>query len=140
MSETRHWDERRSITISLRLKEGEQDYRYFPEPDIPAVTLSQEYLEGVRRATPEVPEARAERYVRDFQLAPQTAAELSRDEVLSRFFEQTAKSFNRGPEIANWLLGEVTEQARSKLSGAEPSVTPQGLSELLEMLQRGRLT
>jgi aspartyl-tRNA(Asn)/glutamyl-tRNA(Gln) amidotransferase subunit B len=140
VSETRHWDERRSITISLRLKEGEQDYRYFPEPDIPAVILSQKYLAGVRSATPEVPEARAERYVRDFRLAPQTAAELSRDEVLSRFFEQTAQSFKSGPEIANWLLGELPEQARSKLSGAAPSVTPQGLAELLEMLESGRVT
>ncbi|MDA4113466.1 MAG: Asp-tRNA(Asn)/Glu-tRNA(Gln) amidotransferase subunit GatB [Thaumarchaeota archaeon] len=140
VSETRHWDERRSITISLRLKEGEQDYRYFPEPDIPAVILSQGYLEQVRSATPEVPEARAERYVRELNLAPQTAEELSRDEGLSLFFEETVRSFKKGPEIANWLLGEVPEQTRPKLTGEERSVTPQGLSELLAMLDSGRVT
>jgi aspartyl-tRNA(Asn)/glutamyl-tRNA(Gln) amidotransferase subunit B len=140
VSETRHWDERRSITISLRLKEGEQDYRYFPEPDIPAVILSREYLDRVRDATPEVPEARAERYVSEFRLAPQTAAELSRDEVLSRLFEDTIKSFRKGPEVANWLLGEIPEQTRSALSGPKPSVTPQGLSELLAMLDSGKVT
>jgi aspartyl-tRNA(Asn)/glutamyl-tRNA(Gln) amidotransferase subunit B len=140
VSETRHWDERRSITISLRLKEGEQDYRYFPEPDIPAIILSQEYLDRVRDATPEVPDARAERYVSEFRLAPQTAAELSRDEVLSRFFEETVKSFKKGPEIANWLLGELSEQTRSTLSGAKPSIIPEGLSELLTMLDAGKVT
>jgi aspartyl-tRNA(Asn)/glutamyl-tRNA(Gln) amidotransferase subunit B len=139
-NETRHWDERRSITISLRLKEGEQDYRYFPEPDLPAVTIGEEFLERVRRATPEVQAARADRYVRDFHLNAQVAGELSRDEALSRFFEETAKTFGKPTEIANWLIGESRGTVRSRLVGGSPPVTPAGLSELLAMLDRGELT
>ncbi len=71
-AETRHWDERRSITISLRLKEGEQDYRYFPEPDLPdAHSFPAEFLRRVGDAMPEVPEARAERYQGSFGLTAQ---------------------------------------------------------------------
>jgi aspartyl-tRNA(Asn)/glutamyl-tRNA(Gln) amidotransferase subunit B len=139
-NETRHWDERRSITISLRLKEGEQDYRYFPEPDLPAVTIGAEFLEKVRGAAPEVQSARADRYVRDYRLSTQVAGELSRDETLSRFFEETAKIFGKPTEIANWLLGEFRSPVRSKLAGESPPVTPAGLSELLVMLDGGELT
>ncbi len=140
VNETRHWDERRSITISLRLKEEEQDYRYFPEPDLPAVSLSPEFLEGVRRATPEVQDARAQRYVRDYLLGAQIAGELSRDEILSRFFEETLKTFEKPAEIASWLIGEVRGPARAKLSAESPPVTPAGLSELLTMLNEGKVT
>jgi aspartyl-tRNA(Asn)/glutamyl-tRNA(Gln) amidotransferase subunit B len=140
VSETRHWDERRSITISLRLKEEEQDYRYFPEPDLPAVLIGPEFLEMVRSETPEVPEARAERYVGEYRLSAQAAAELSRDESLSRFFEETTRSFRNPAEIANWLLGEFRDQVRGKLEGPEPPVTPQGLAELLQMVEAGQAT
>jgi aspartyl-tRNA(Asn)/glutamyl-tRNA(Gln) amidotransferase subunit B len=139
-NETRHWDERRSITVSLRLKEGEQDYRYFPEPDLPAVSIDAEYLEKVRREMPEVPAARAERFVREYRLSAQTAEELSRDEVLSRFFESTAKSYQGTKEIANWLLGEFRELDRARLESLEPPVTPGGLAELLEMVESREVT
>ncbi len=139
-NETRHWDERRSITISLRLKEEEQDYRYFPEPDIPAVSLGAEFVNRVRRETPEVPEARADRYVGDFRLNAQTAGELSRDGRLSRFFEETAMLFNQPAVVANWLLREFRQQDRGKLDGPEPPVTPQGLAELLRMVEAGQAT
>lgn len=139
-AETRHWDERRSITISLRVKEGEQDYRYFPEPDVPAVALNGEYLAGVRRAAPEVPEVRAERYMRRYGLSPQAARALSRDALLAAFFEETEKSYAGGPEIANWLLGEVREGDRKALEGSEARVTPRSLADLLARIERGELT
>ena len=140
VTETRHWDERRSITISLRVKEEEQDYRYFPEPDLPSVALGTEFLERVRGETPEVPEARAERYVRDHHLSAQTARELARDEVLSRFFEKTSKHFDQPTEIANWLLREFHDEARKELEGPNPPVTPQALAELLAMVREGKAT
>jgi aspartyl-tRNA(Asn)/glutamyl-tRNA(Gln) amidotransferase subunit B len=139
-NETRHWDERRSITISLRLKEGEQDYRYFPEPDLPAISIGEKFLEKIRRATPEVQGVRAARYVRDYHLNAQVAGELSRDEELSRFFEETAKTFGKPTEIANWVIGEFRGPVRSKLMGEAAPVTPAGLSELLAMLDGGDLT
>ncbi|MGA2665309.1 MAG: Asp-tRNA(Asn)/Glu-tRNA(Gln) amidotransferase subunit GatB [Nitrososphaerales archaeon] len=140
VNETRHWDERRSITISLRLKEEEQDYRYFPEPDLRPVALGRDFLERVRRETPEVPEVRAERYVRELGLSPQSAGEISRDEALSRFFELAAAASGRPAEVANWIAGEFREEHRRALEGPEPRLRPQGLADLLSMVRRGELT
>jgi aspartyl-tRNA(Asn)/glutamyl-tRNA(Gln) amidotransferase subunit B len=140
VNETRHWDERRSITISLRLKEGEQDYRYFPEPDLPAVTLTAEYVAGVGKDTPEVSEVRAARYMKEYGLAAQIAGELSKDVALSRFFEETAAVYKSGPEVANWVMGESREQIQRMLAGEGKVVSPQSLSELLRMVETGGVT
>ena len=140
VNETRHWDERRSITISLRLKEGEQDYRYFPEPDLPAVALSREYVASVRRGTPEVPEARAKRYVEQYGVAKQIATELSRDEPLSRYFEETAEIAGKGPEVANWVMGDSRERIQKMLAGEGKRVPPQGLADLLRLVDQGKAT
>src|SRR5271155_1142440 len=82
-SETRHWDERRSITIALRSKEEEQDYRYFPEPDLRPIVLSPKAIAQVNKAMPEVADARAARYVKEFGLSPQLAKELAASKELS---------------------------------------------------------
>ena len=139
-NETRHWDERRSITISLRLKEGEQDYRYFPEPDLPPIPLPEEFVARVRRSTPEVPEARAERYVRQYGLSAQVALELSKDATVSRFFEETVAIHKSGSDVANWLVGESREQLGKMLAGDGAKVTPQSLSALLGMVARSEVT
>lgn len=142
VNETRHWDERRSITISLRLKEGEQDYRYFPEPDLPVVRLPRELIERIRAATPEVPEARARRFIEQYSLSPQVALELSNDQTLSSFFEATASLYGGGPvEVANWLVSESREQVQRMLSGPPPrNVSPEKLSSLLGMVRDGKIT
>jgi aspartyl-tRNA(Asn)/glutamyl-tRNA(Gln) amidotransferase subunit B len=140
VGETRHWDERRSITISLRLKEGEQDYRYFPEPDIPIVTLRADYVAMVRKGTPEVPEARAERYVKEYGLAMQIATELSRDAALSRYFEETSALNKRGPEVANWVMGDSRERIQKMLAGGGKAVSAQSLAELLGMVETRKVT
>ncbi len=140
VNETRHWDERRSITISLRLKEGEQDYRYFPEPDLPAVVLSEEFVERVRVETPEVPEARANRYVRDYSLTAQVAMELSRNAALSRLFEETVAIHRNGPDVANWITGESRAEVQKTLMGPGRETLPRRLAELLAMISQGKMT
>jgi len=139
-NETRHWDERRSITISLRLKEGEQDYRYFPEPDLPPVILTEEMVAGFKQAMPEVPESRAQRYVEEYGLSPQVAMELSRNPALSRFFEQTVLSLKNGPEAANWVVGESREHIERMLAGGDSKVSPENLARLLRMVVDDKLT
>jgi aspartyl-tRNA(Asn)/glutamyl-tRNA(Gln) amidotransferase subunit B len=140
VNETRHWDERRSITISLRLKEGEQDYRYFPEPDLPAVVLGAGFVKGVNKDTPELPDVRAARYIKQYGLPNQIAGELSKDLALSRYFEDTVSIHKRGPEVANWVMGDSREQVQGMLAGKSVKVTPQHLSDLLRMLEDGKLT
>jgi aspartyl-tRNA(Asn)/glutamyl-tRNA(Gln) amidotransferase subunit B len=139
-AETRHWDERRSITISLRLKEGEQDYRYFPEPDLPMLTISEEYLQRVRGTMPEVAEVKAERFLKRYRLTAQIAREVARDASIALFFEAVVSFHAKPSDVANWLTGEFREEIRKSLDEKRPRITAGGLAELLEMLDAGRVT
>ncbi len=86
--ETRHWDEARGVTISLRVKETEEDYRYMPDPDIPPVLLSKELVEEVKRALPELPWERERRFVEEYGIDPSDAHTLVLDKELGEFFEE----------------------------------------------------
>ena len=107
-SETRHWDERRSITIALRSKEEEQDYRYFPEPDLLPVFLEPDEISRVRAAMPEVADAKASRYAKEFGLSAQLAKELAANRELSRFFEECARLHDGYQEMAGLIVGEMS--------------------------------
>ncbi len=86
--ETRHWDEARGVTVSLRTKETEEDYRYMPDPDIPPLKVTGEMVEEVRRSLPELPWERERRYVETFSIDPSTAHALIKEKELADFFEE----------------------------------------------------
>ena len=135
-SETRHWDERRSITIALRSKEEEQDYRYFPEPDLPPVLLDESAVSKVRTSMPEVSEARATRYVRDFGLSPQLAKELAASKGLSAFFDSCAKLDDGYREMAGLIVGTISAD---EASGENPP-TPEEFVDLVRSVESGSIT
>ena len=132
-SETRHWDERRSITISMRSKEEEQDYRYFPEPDLPPIVLSDSEIAAVRRAMPEVADARAARYSKEFGLSPQLAGELAADPDLSTFFDRCAAMYDGYQDMASLIVGELTGETLAKTS-------PEGVVALGKALGSSSIT
>jgi len=135
-SETRHWDERRSITIALRSKEEEQDYRYFPEPDLRPIVLEPGTIAGVRRTMPEVADARASRYAKEFGLSKQLAKELAANKGLSAFFEECAKLGGGHQETAGLIVGE--------LSGGPPAsasaLPPEEFVALVKMVESSAIT
>ncbi len=131
-SETRHWDERRSITIALRSKEEEQDYRYFPEPDLQPVLIEPQQIETVRKAMPEVAHTKATRYEKDFGLSPQFARELAANKGLSSFFDECARLDHGYQEMAGLIVGE--------LSGREHEVSPAEFVGLVQMIESGSIT
>ncbi len=135
-SETRHWDERRSITIALRSKEEEQDYRYFPEPDLNAIVLEPGAIEEVRSRMPEVNDARASRYARDYGLSPQLAGELAAHKALSDFFERCARTSDAYQEMAGLIVGELDESA---LTG-DRAIPPQAFVDLVGMIVSSSIT
>ncbi|MEM2760645.1 MAG: Asp-tRNA(Asn)/Glu-tRNA(Gln) amidotransferase subunit GatB [Nitrososphaerales archaeon] len=106
-AETRHWDDTRRITVQSRTKEEEQDYRYFPEPDIPAVSLGEELIEYLQKNMPELPEARKSRFIENFGLSEHTAQVLIDEKGMADFFEEATKSYGNAQEIANWLVTDV---------------------------------
>jgi len=135
-SETRHWDERRSITIALRSKEAEQDYRYFPEPDLPPIVVDQGKIAKVRKAMPEVSDAKAARYEKEFGLSSQLAKELAANKELSAFFEESAKLHDGHKEIASLIVGELSGRS----SATRDAITPEEFVELVRMLESSSIT
>jgi aspartyl-tRNA(Asn)/glutamyl-tRNA(Gln) amidotransferase subunit B len=137
-SETRHWDERRSITIALRSKEEEQDYRYFPEPDLLPIVLPPESITEIRATMPETTGSKASRYVREFRLSPQLAKELAANGALSRFFEDSALLYDGYQDLAGLIVSELPETIGS--AGAKPKISPEEFVELARKIGYGAIT
>jgi aspartyl-tRNA(Asn)/glutamyl-tRNA(Gln) amidotransferase subunit B len=141
-SETRHWDERRSITIALRSKEEEQDYRYFPEPDLPPVDLPPGRIVEIRGSMPETADSKTSRYIREYGLSPQLAKEIAANAELSRFFEECARLYDGYQEMAGLITGELSERVDdgegSRQGGR--SITPDEFVGLVRMIVSGAIT
>jgi len=144
VQETRGWVEEKGITVSQRSKEYAHDYRYFPEPDLPPLTFSRQWVEELRRQLPELPDARRERFMTYYGLPAYDASLLTGSKTMADYFE-TCLDHGSNPKwaktVSNWLLGEFTRLLN--LSGgdiAEAKVKPQQLVELLKMLEQATLS
>jgi aspartyl-tRNA(Asn)/glutamyl-tRNA(Gln) amidotransferase subunit B len=106
-SETRHWDDARKVTKESRTKEEEQDYRYFPEPDIPLVILGNEFVSFIKQSIPELPDTRKERFMSKYGLSAHIAQVLIGNKELADFFESTLMIYPSPKEIANWIVTDL---------------------------------
>ena len=106
-SETRHWDDARKVTKESRTKEEEQDYRYFPEPDIPLVMLESEFVSFIKQSMPELPDIRKERFMSKYGLSAHIAQVLIGNKELADFFESTLMIYLSPKEIANWIVTDL---------------------------------
>ncbi len=145
--ETRGWVENRGVTVSQRSKEYADDYRYFPEPDLPPLIINHAWVEEIRAGLPELPDARRERYVRDFGLSEQDANIMTEDKALGDYFEQVmtlsqAKDYKaRARSVSNWLLSEVVRLLRANgIPSDEIPLAPTALSNLIDLLDKERIT
>src|ERR671931_256384 len=105
--ETRHWDDKRKVTKQARVKEEEQDYRYFPEPDIPTVVLSISFLSSLKTKMPELPDERKTRFITNYGLSEHVSQVLIDNKELADFFESAVKVYSSPKEIANWIVSEL---------------------------------
>jgi len=138
--ETRGWDDDRGVTVSQRSKEEAHDYRYFPEPDLPPIFVSREWVEAIRARLPELPDARRERYIRDFGLSRYDAIQLTASLGTSTFFERTIAIYPKPKAVANWIQGELFRVARELGSEVEETqVTPEYLAEILSFVDEGAI-
>jgi aspartyl-tRNA(Asn)/glutamyl-tRNA(Gln) amidotransferase subunit B len=106
-AETRHWDDTRKVTKQARTKEEEQDYRYFPEPDIPIILLGREHASSVNVKMPELPDERKDRFIINYGLSEHISQVLIDNKELADFFELTVKIYSSPKEIANWIVTEL---------------------------------
>jgi aspartyl-tRNA(Asn)/glutamyl-tRNA(Gln) amidotransferase subunit B len=141
VQETVHFDPASGRVSTLRSKEEAHDYRYFPEPDLPPIELSAEYVERVRVSLPELPAARKERLVAQYGLPAKDAALLAGNKPLGDYFETVAALCGDSRLSANWVLGDLSAHLNtSGLDVADCRVTPAGLAEMLGLVLDGTLS
>ena len=141
VQETRLWDTAAHRTVSMRSKEDAHDYRYFPEPDLPPVEVSEAWVAEVAAALPELPEARKQRLVRQYRLSAAEAGQLAETVGLTAYFEAVAAAGGNAKAAANWVMGEVTR--RLNADGEEigaVGVSPDALGRLIGMVDGGAVS
>ena len=140
LQETRRWDEEQNISISMRTKEDAKDYRYFPEPDIPPIVLSEDDLERLRKEQPELAHEKRARYMTDWTLPEYDAQMLTGDKALAEFFEACVAQGAVPKQASNWILGECLRRLSS--DGLEPKdipISPATLVRLITLVKEGKL-
>ena len=136
VQETRLYDPDRRETRSMRSKEDAQDYRYFPDPDLPPLAISQAWIDRVRAAMPELPGAMRERFVADYGLPEYDAAVLTQSKAMASYFEAvvTAAGREQAKPAANWLMGDVSSTLNRE--GVDIAEAPVGGAQLALLLKR----
>ena len=139
--ETRLWDDARGCTVAMRTKEESEDYRYFPEPDLPPLEISPERLARLRAALPELPDARQARLVSTYGLSADDAGAIARTAELAAYFEQTAQASGDAAAACLWVRGELGRRlADAGLTVERSRVAPQALGALIRMTSSGMVS
>ena len=134
--QTRHFDQTTGQTKFMRLKEYADDYRYFPEPDLPPLYLTDEYIESIKAEMVELPDAKKERFIKDYALTAYDADLLTESVETADFFEKAAKGHD-GKKVANWILGDLFANLNAnKLSLLKSPIKPEMIGELVELISK----
>jgi aspartyl-tRNA(Asn)/glutamyl-tRNA(Gln) amidotransferase subunit B len=136
--ETRHWDAERKVTVPIRLKESEEDYRYFPDPDLPPYQITEDYIRKVKESMPELPDARMKRIVEMYGITEYDAEVLVSNKALADLFERTAKLYNNYKKLVNVIINDYLRWINDKnLRISDSKATPEALAELMNMMDKG---
>jgi aspartyl-tRNA(Asn)/glutamyl-tRNA(Gln) amidotransferase subunit B len=136
LQETRLWEEGTQRTISMRIKEGSSDYRYFPEPDLGPIEVSSAQKEAWRSQLPELPAQKRRRYESDFGLSPYDARVLTDDRSIGAYFEAAIASGANSKLAANWIMGDISGYLNNeKKSIADIALKPETLAELVSLIE-----
>ena len=140
VQETRRWDDTKEYSYPMRSKEDAQDYRYFPDPDLVPVQISDEWMEEIRSRQPEFQEERAARYEEQYGLPAYDASILTQTKHMADMFEQTADLCGNPKKTANWLMGEGLRLLKEKGMEAEDmDFTPKHLADLIRAVEGGKI-
>ncbi len=140
---TMGWDEARQITVTQRVKESSEDYRYFPEPDLPVLEISREWVDMVRASLPELPDVKRDRLMAEHGLSRYDASVLVAQRAVADYYERALAAGGDPKQVANYLIGDVFRQMN--LAGRERDdigaipLTPQALAELVTLVQKGTI-
>ena len=139
--ETLRWDDVSGKTFSMRDKEDAQDYRYFPDPDLVAIKLSEEYIENIKKTLPELPETRKERYLKEYELSEKDANIITASKYLSDLFESAIKVCNNPKSVNNWIISDISRILNE--TETEPIAIPfdgNQLGKLVILIDKGTIS
>ncbi len=138
---TLRWDDVSGRTFSMRDKEDAQDYRYFPDPDLVAIRLSEEYIENIKNNLPELPESRKARYIDDFGLSEKDANLLTSSKYLSDLFEGAQELCKNAKAVANWILSDISRILNEKEMEADQiPFSAEKLAKVIELIDKGTIS
>ena len=139
--ETRRWDDAAGKTLVMRTKEYAHDYRYFPEPDLMPVVVSDEMLAEVRKGLPELPEAKRQRFIKQYGLPEYDAGVLVADVTLAAFYERAVQGAKNPKAISNWVTTEfLGKLAEAKTTIDECPIRPEHLAELVSLIEGSQIS
>jgi aspartyl-tRNA(Asn)/glutamyl-tRNA(Gln) amidotransferase subunit B len=133
--ETRLWNDRENRTFVMRTKEDAHDYRYFPEPDLPPVEVSEAWIDELQKELPELPEARRRRFMDEYELSVDDAGTLTAERALADYYEMAAKAANNPRAAANWILSELLRELKNADADiAHSKITAGNLGALIRLI------
>ena len=139
--ETLRWDDVAGRTFQMRTKENAQDYRYFPEPDLVAIKLSDEYINKIKEELPELPESRKARYMKELGLSEKDANFLTSSKALSDIFEKAGEICKNYKGVCNWLNSDISRILNEKeMEPEEIPFTAEELAEMVEIIDNGEIS
>lgn len=141
VQETRRWDDSKGESHAMRSKEDAQDYKYFPDPDLPPISLSEEYVENIRRNLPELPDAKKARYKNELGLSEYDTSMICSSVYFVRLFERTVEITNNPKDSANWIMGELMKMLNDTQTLPENmSFRQNSLGEIINLLSANKIS
>ena len=139
--ETLRWDDVSGKTFSMRDKEDAQDYRYFPDPDLVAIKLSEEYIENIKNTLPELPDSRKERYLKEYQLSEKDAKLITSSKYLSDLFEQAIEVCHNPKAVNNWIISDISRILNeTEMEPIEIPFDAKQLGKLIILIDKGTIS
>ena len=140
VQETRRWNDDQGYSYAMRSKEDAQDYRYFPEPDLVPIVISDEWLQCIKDSQPELREAKRQRYQEEFGLPEYDANILTSAKKMADVFEATTAICNKPKKVSNWLMGETMRILKEQNKDPEDiAFSPENLAKLIELTDAGTI-
>lgn len=141
VQETRRYDEATKRTVAMRTKEGSDDYRYFPEPDLPPLEVDDAWIEEIRSQMPEMPGERRRRYVNDLGLTDYDAMVLTQTKEMADFFEEAVKDGGDAKKVANYLMNDVNSYLNNQhVDLDDTKLTPANLAGMIKLIDDGTIS
>jgi aspartyl-tRNA(Asn)/glutamyl-tRNA(Gln) amidotransferase subunit B len=141
IQETRLWDPKQEITISMRGKEEAHDYRYFPDPDLVPIEPDEAWVEAIKAALPELPQKKRERFVQEYALPDYDSGVLVSSKGLADYFEECVKYYSQPKTVSNWIMSELLRLLKKDNREIEECpVAPQQLGKMFQLMEQGTIS